>query len=63
MTGSIINLEIEHQKQTLPKTPKTTLTHHKTLRPCPNRVSDVVVKCHWYIVGIAFLGEGNHELS
>ena len=26
----------------------------KTLGPCPNRVSDVVVKCHWY-VGVVFV--------
>ena len=47
-----------------PQTPHWTSMGPVTHGPCPIKVSDVVMKCHWYVgVVFWFKGEDNGELS
>ena len=54
MIDACTRRDIGPPKQTPHPTQRSTLMGPVTHRPCLIRVSDVVVKCHWY-VGVVFV--------
>ena len=52
-----IKKQFQHPPWTPHQTQRSLPMGHATHRPCPIKMSDVVVKCHWY-VGIVFWFRG-----